>query len=80
MFKISPNFTYLIIKGTVICNKHQGAFQLALVVKNRRPNARDIRDASFIPGLGGGSQGEREGERNVALGIFRTSQEILLRT
>ena len=60
MFKISPNFTYLIIKGTVICNKHQGAFQLALVVKNRRPNARDIRDASFIPGLGtfpGGGHG-----------------------
>lgn len=31
-------------------------------------------------GQGGGSQGEREGERNVALGLFRTSQEILLRT
>ena len=31
-------------------------------------------------GWEGGSQGEREGERNVALGIFRTSQKILLGT
>ena len=39
-----------------------------------------VRERERGPGEGreGGSQGEWEGERNVALGIFRTNQKILL--
>ena len=41
-----------------------GAFQVALVVKNRPANAGDVRDGSLIPGLG---RSPRRGHSNPLL-------------